>query len=179
MWKQILIGCGGAIALATAASADSSAITTGDLNLRSGPGTGFSIVSVTPRGESVTVHGCVAGSAWCAINSDGLEGWSNANWLSGAVAMGNIQSYAPGDLAGFTYAGQMSGGMAYATTATYASTGPLFDRPIRGALGVGRWGNDYGTAGWAGYQQGQYVFGGVNGQSLTDTRNGAIYVRQY
>ena len=38
MWKQVLIGCGGAVALATAALADSSAVTTGNLNLRSGPG---------------------------------------------------------------------------------------------------------------------------------------------
>jgi len=185
MWKQVLIGCGGAFALATAALADSSAVTSGNLNLRSGPGTGFSIVAVTPRGSTINVHGCVAGTSWCAINSGGLEGWSHSNWLAGStvpVASG-VRAYNAGELALYAYSGGSPANAAtYATTtATYASTGPVFGRPIRGALGIGRWGDayGYGGTGWGMSQYGQYAFGNVNGQDMmTDTRNGASYLRQ-
>ena len=222
MWKQVLFGCGGAVALATAAFADNTAIATGNLNIRSGPGTGFSIVGVTPAGNSLMVHGCVAGSMWCAVNSGGLEGWSYSSWLASAsgtpVASDFwVRSYGAGDLASYTYAGRA----AAATQATYASTTPVrtyshahgFGTYASTTTGYGAWGygaypgyrtyasTGYGwgygayapryrtfatTAGYGafgyggGYRQGQYAFDNVNGRdTLMDTRNGAVYLRNY
>jgi uncharacterized protein YraI len=162
MWKQIFLGSGAVVALANAAFADGAAVTTGDVNLRAGPGTGFSVISVTPSGQTVTVHGCTAGGAWCAINSGGLEGWSNARLLAVRPFPGAMQAYYPGSLATDGYTGRSAGPTAYAFnrpmlgTTTYAYTGPILGPATIIYVGTypsaaptyPRWGKNYGQAGW-------------------------------
>lgn len=61
--------------------ADATALTT--LNVRSGPGTGYRVVDVLHRGESVDVAGCRPG--WCFVRTRHAEGWASAGYLAGLV----------------------------------------------------------------------------------------------
>jgi len=61
--------------------ADATALTT--LNVRSGPGTGYRVVDVLYRGESVDVAGCRPG--WCYISTPRAKGWASAGYLAGLV----------------------------------------------------------------------------------------------
>jgi uncharacterized protein YraI len=116
MWKQVLIGGIGALTLASAAAANSPAVTTGDLNIRSGPGTGYAVVGVIPAGHSVSVANCVAGGSWCAVDFAGTHGWSSASYITGAVIGGQavFASTAP----------------VYRRPIAFASTAPVYRRPL-------------------------------------------------
>jgi len=112
MWKQVLIGGIGAL-LASAAAAAGSAVTTGDLNIRSGPGTGYPVVGVIPVGHSVRVANCVADSAWCAVDFAGTHGWSSASYMTGAA---------------------IGGQAVFASAAPSYAIAPSYDRPYRRGL---------------------------------------------
>ncbi len=60
-----------------------------DLNVRSGPGTGYARLGLLPAGTSVTVTGRNAEGDWLQIDSNGSTGWA-AGWL-GRIA-GDINS---------------------------------------------------------------------------------------
>ncbi|MBS0246161.1 MAG: SH3 domain-containing protein [Proteobacteria bacterium] len=73
-------------ALATAvfiasAGIASAATVTNDLNLRSGPGTGYRVVDTMPAGAYVDVIGC--GGSWCRVNWRGSVGYASASYLAG------------------------------------------------------------------------------------------------
>ena len=55
---------GGLLLLAGVGAADA-AVVTGDLNLRSGPGTGYRVIDTMPAGSYVDVIGCTG--AWCRV----------------------------------------------------------------------------------------------------------------
>ena len=67
------------VATATAASA-APAYSTGSVNVRSGPSTGYSVVDTLRRGEQVDVQECRGG--WCYVEKRGADGWVSANYLS-------------------------------------------------------------------------------------------------
>jgi len=71
---------GMAVALALPVQA-LAAYTTGSVNLRSGPGTGYGIVTTLPGGVAVGVGSCVPG--WCQASYSGLNGWIAAAYLGG------------------------------------------------------------------------------------------------
>lgn len=73
---------GGLIALPGVASAASPAIVTTDLNIRTGPGTGYQAFDVIPAGGRVTVYGCATGYNWCDIAWAGTRGWVSGNYLA-------------------------------------------------------------------------------------------------
>lgn len=50
------------------------------LNVRAGPGTGYSVVDVLYDGERVTVERCSGG--WCEISHRGPDGWVSARYLT-------------------------------------------------------------------------------------------------
>ena len=52
---------------------------TGNVNLRSGPGTQFHKIVVIPAGAPVEVYGC---SSWCNVNYRGYVGWASAKYIS-------------------------------------------------------------------------------------------------
>lgn len=56
-------------------------VTTGDLNLRTGPGTSYAIRAVMPKGETVRVVRTTPTSGWYNINYDGLVGWASGSYL--------------------------------------------------------------------------------------------------
>ncbi|HHL20963.1 MAG TPA: hypothetical protein ENJ52_05485 [Aliiroseovarius sp.] len=81
--KRILRGLGlaGALVLTSLSGAWAvEARATTDLNVRTGPGTTFSILDALTRGEEVSIVECTD-SNWCYINQDGPDGWVSARYL--------------------------------------------------------------------------------------------------
>jgi uncharacterized protein YraI len=78
--KHLALAAGLLLMSAGAASA-APALVTGDLNLRSGPGTNFGVISVLPGGATVNVLGC--GGGWCRIawRGAGGYGYASSNYL--------------------------------------------------------------------------------------------------
>ncbi|MCW5697786.1 MAG: peptidase inhibitor family I36 protein [Bauldia sp.] len=63
------------------AGAQVTAVTTADLNVRSGPGTSYGVLFVAPRGATVTIQGCNPPITWCSILYGGRAGWASASFL--------------------------------------------------------------------------------------------------
>ena len=57
---------------------------TGNVNVRSGPGTEYFKVGALRRGQGVDVEGCRGG--WCYVQTSGPDGWVSVNYLSAARA---------------------------------------------------------------------------------------------
>jgi uncharacterized membrane protein YgcG len=53
-------------------------VTTGDLNLREGPGTGHRVITIIPAGASVEVISC---ERWCELRYGGSTGWASGNYI--------------------------------------------------------------------------------------------------
>jgi len=66
---------GGTAAMAAPATANVA------LNLRSGPGTTFSVLDTLTPGETVNVTECVSNN-WCYVERPGPDGWVSANYLT-------------------------------------------------------------------------------------------------
>ena len=77
--KALILGLG--LLIPGAAMAASSAVVTGDLNVRTGPGPGYQRYGTIPAGDEVTVYGCLAGYNWCDIDWAGGRGWVSGNYL--------------------------------------------------------------------------------------------------
>jgi len=67
---------------ATAAALATPALVTTDLNLRTGPGTGYARITAMPDGAIVDVSGCVRGYDWCRVNWAGYDGWASSHYLA-------------------------------------------------------------------------------------------------
>jgi hypothetical protein len=81
--KKKLIAAGVAtvaVLATTMAASAASAIATGNVNVRTGPGTGFRVVDTLRRGERVDVQYCRG--SWCYVEKRGPDGWVSANYLS-------------------------------------------------------------------------------------------------
>ncbi len=66
--------------MGTAAAFAASAEATSPVNVRSGPGTSYSVVDQLYAGENVDVRACQGG--WCRITHSGPDGWVSANYLT-------------------------------------------------------------------------------------------------
>jgi hypothetical protein len=64
----------------TAAASAATAYAASSVNVRSGPGTGYSVVDTLRRGERVEVEFCRG--VWCSVSKAGPDGWVNANYLT-------------------------------------------------------------------------------------------------
>ena len=58
---RLLAATVAALGLSTGIAAAAPAVTETDLNMRSGPGTGYGVVTVIPDGATVDVAGCSGG----------------------------------------------------------------------------------------------------------------------
>lgn len=61
------------------------------LNVRSGPGTTFNILTAVPRGGQVSLIGRNSFNTWLKIRlASGAEGWSSANYLNTTYTLSNL-----------------------------------------------------------------------------------------
>src|SRR5690606_14259829 len=63
----------------SAAQAAVDAFTTGNLNMRRGPGTGYARIVTLPVNAGVTVYGC--SGSWCEVRWGRYRGWVSARYL--------------------------------------------------------------------------------------------------
>ncbi|MBP7997737.1 MAG: SH3 domain-containing protein [Chloroflexi bacterium] len=69
----------------------SGTVATGALNVRSGPGVGYGILTSVYQGASFTLLGRNADGSWVKIRlSNGTEGWANASLITANVAIANL-----------------------------------------------------------------------------------------
>ncbi|MCP8883883.1 SH3 domain-containing protein [Devosia sp. XJ19-1] len=69
-----------AVIATTMAASAAPAVATGNVNVRTGPGTGYRVVDTLRRGEPVNVQQCRG--SWCYVEKRGPDGWVSANYLS-------------------------------------------------------------------------------------------------
>lgn len=79
--KKIMAGGLAALALlaTTAAASAAPAYATTNVNVRSGPGTGYGVIDALRRGEQVNVQYCRG--SWCFVQKRGPDGWVSASYL--------------------------------------------------------------------------------------------------
>jgi uncharacterized protein YraI len=75
------LAMGALLAIVPAANAAPGTVTS-NVNVRSGPGTNFAVVSTARRGTQVDVQQCQ--QSWCYVQGRGVTGWVSANYLSAA-----------------------------------------------------------------------------------------------
>jgi len=83
MFATKLAAAAGIAALGLAASAGiaqaATAYATGNVNVRSGPGTGYGVIDVLRTGDRVDVQQCRG--SWCFVEKPGPDGWFSASFL--------------------------------------------------------------------------------------------------
>ena len=52
------------------------------VNMRSGPGTDYSIITTIPEGARVQILGCTSGYKWCGVDFRGTEGYAAGQYLT-------------------------------------------------------------------------------------------------
>lgn len=91
LWNAVLAAPAAALALVLALSAGPAAadeaVATTSLNVRSGPGTSFSVVDVLDPGEVVDMSECQP-DGWCYVTHDGPDGWVSSRYLTAAPSAG-------------------------------------------------------------------------------------------
>jgi uncharacterized protein YraI len=84
MLRQTLFSSALAGALLTPgiAAAATTAITTADLNIRTGPSASYQRFDTIPARNPVTVYGCLRGYNWCDVAWAGERGWVSGKYLA-------------------------------------------------------------------------------------------------
>ncbi|WP_273725373.1 SH3 domain-containing protein [Brucella gallinifaecis] len=77
--KMALIALG---VISAGAAHAANAIVTTNLNVRTGPGTGYASLGSIPSRAPVNVQGCTSGYGWCQVNYGGLTGWASSRYLA-------------------------------------------------------------------------------------------------
>ena len=119
------------VLLVIPAFAENATVTASDVNLRSGPGTGYSILDCLPKGTSVTVTDR-SNSSWYAVNYNGRDGFMSSMYLS-------VQADNSGDSSGATIIidGEAQPGTINAMYVRFRS-GPSTDSTILGEYNTGK-----------------------------------------
>jgi uncharacterized protein YraI len=68
--------------LAWSAAEAAPGVATGNVNMRTGPGTGYAVITTIPAGAPVEVLGC---PSWCEVAYAGTRGWASSNYISAAA----------------------------------------------------------------------------------------------
>lgn len=79
--KLTLAAAFAAIVISSTAVLAHPGVTTGTVNMRIGPGTQHPIVVAIPVSQSITIVGCLPGSAWCDVVWAGYRGWVSASYI--------------------------------------------------------------------------------------------------
>jgi uncharacterized protein YraI len=80
--------------LLLSAGAASAATVTDNLNVRSGPGFGYSVIGSVPAGSDIRVLSC--GPSWCRVAWNGTAGYASREFISS----GSSPAYAASPAAG-------------------------------------------------------------------------------
>ena len=67
---------------ATPASSTATVLPSDGLNLRSGPGSSYGVLTVMPQGASVTITGPAQNGSWEPVNYNGQSGFADGSYLS-------------------------------------------------------------------------------------------------
>lgn len=109
--RAVLASCLVALAAGDALAVDATA--TSDVNVRSGPGAGYSRLDTLYGGEMVNITECQSG--WCYVEHDGPDGWVSGNYLSatggGGGGGGGVTGSAVGDAAAAIILGTILNGI--------------------------------------------------------------------
>ncbi|MBB5701397.1 uncharacterized protein YraI [Ochrobactrum daejeonense] len=87
-FKAALLAVG---VFAAGAAQAANAISTANLNIRTGPGTRYATLGSIPSGAPVTVRGCTSGYGWCQVRYGRTFGWSSSRYL--AIREGSSRRY--------------------------------------------------------------------------------------
>jgi uncharacterized protein YraI len=68
--------------LSAGAAQAANAISTANLNIRTGPSTSSPSMGAIPGGAPVTVHGCTSGYGWCQVSYGSTYGWSASRYIA-------------------------------------------------------------------------------------------------
>ncbi len=165
-------------------TATGSAKVTANLNLRQGPSTGYSVVTVMPSGATVELRGD-AQSGYYPLSYNGTTGWAAADWLT--VGSAAPEPAPGGSDDGAVAVGDSVTGSATVTSALNLRSGPGLDYQVRTVMPSGAsvelrgdaQGSYYpvafnGTTGWA---HGDWLdTGGSSPSPAPDTGNGSVPV---
>ena len=141
---KTLLAATAATALFTAPALAATAITTTDLNLRSGPSSQTTIEDVIPAQAEVMLDGCVESGQWCKVTYDGTTGFAFASYLATVegeeampIAVETTRTVEPAEYNGAT---ALAGGAMGAAVATGLAAGPA---GIAGAIALGSLGGAF------------------------------------
>ncbi len=125
------------LAFAGAASAQTVATATTDLNVRSGPGPQYPVIGLIQAGQSAELNGCLEGSKWCRAIVNGGDGWVYSDYLtsqfSGTATV--VTTRPSGSVPVVTYEQPSGGAGAVAGATTGAVAGALIAGPIGAVAG--------------------------------------------
>jgi uncharacterized protein YraI len=91
--KKLLLGAAAVVSLMLAPSIADAAVrgyATANVNMRSGPSTGYPAVTVIPYGASVTIYGCMSSVNWCDIAFVGGRGWVSGNYVQASYQSNRV-----------------------------------------------------------------------------------------
>ena len=57
------------------------AVSSADLNLRTGPGPQYPVAAMIGRDDKLDVQGCLKEVTWCNVTWDGQSGWASADYI--------------------------------------------------------------------------------------------------
>ena len=115
---KLLMTGAGLLALPTGLARAAPAVVQDGVNLRSGPGTGYEVITAMPAGATVDVMGCQGG--WCQVAFSGTTGFASRSYLglAGPVASEPAYPASRDDLIGGGYTpGYSYGSGSYASGA--------------------------------------------------------------
>ena len=78
--RNLAIAAAAMLASTTWASAQE-AFTTGDVNMRAGPGSRYPVVTTIPENREVFIHGCLSNWDWCDVSWRRNRGWVFSDYL--------------------------------------------------------------------------------------------------
>jgi len=58
------------------------AVSSADLNLRTGPGPHYPVVAMIGRDDKIDVRGCLKEVTWCSVNWGDQSGWASADYIA-------------------------------------------------------------------------------------------------
>ena len=145
-------------------------VITGALNVRSGPGLGYSVVTTIYNGHTVTMIGRNAAGGWVKVRlTTGQEGWVNAVYISPNVAISSLPVLGTPTL---TVVGVVNTGSLNVRSGpgtSYTATAVLYQGAVVGLLGRnadGNWLKVQLYSGHVGWANASYIQANVTISSL-------------